>query len=163
MGDDSKLVRLQLTNLPGALRQIDGTWPAGIHLRTAELPADLPLIAELYNATFEDKVTSEEMTYLAYHPSLSHRGILLAFAGDTAVGLVVGSLAPASPDQAGRRGAIELLIVRPGYRRRGIGRALVHAVLSWLADQGVSTVSVSAEGSTVPTVLARYGFEPVDS
>ncbi len=167
MSDGSELVRLELNDLARALHQTDRPWPAGIGLRTAELPADLPLIAELYNAAFEDtgsdRVTPEQMACLAYHPSLSHRGILLACAGSTAVGLVVGSLDLTSANRAGRRGAIELLVVRPGYRRRGIGRALVHAILRWLADQGVSTVSASAEGSTVPALLARYGFEPVDS
>jgi len=165
--DDSEPVRLELTDPGRALRQMEGPWPAGIGLRTAELPADLPLIAELYNAAFEDtgtdQVTPEQMACLAYHPSLSHKGILLAFAGNTAVGLVVGSLDLTSAERAGRQGAIELLVVRPGYRRRGIGRALVHAILRWLADQGVSAVSVSAEGSTVPALLARYGFEPVDT
>ncbi len=165
MSDSSNLVHLELTDLPGALRRIGSAWPAGISLRTADLPADLPLIADLYNAAFDraepGKVTPEEIAHLTYHPGLSHKGILLALAGDTAVGLVVGSLDLTAPEEASRRGAIELLAVRPGYRRRGVGRALVHAALRWLVSQGVSRVSASAEGPDVLTVLARYGFKPI--
>jgi ribosomal protein S18 acetylase RimI-like enzyme len=156
------LVHLQLTNLAGAIRQAEGPLPTGIRLRTADPATDLPLIAELYNAAFGPadpaKATPEEVARLAQHPGLDPGGVFLAFDGDLAVGLGVASVEVSTAWQTAHRGAIELLAVRPAYRRQGIGRALIGAVLAWLADQGVVTVGASAEDPVVIALLQRHGF-----
>lgn len=162
MSTDDDLVYLQLTDLAGALRRVDARLPPGIGLRTADPAADLGCIAELYGAAFDmsspGKVTSDEVARLAQHPGLRANGVFLAFDGDLAVGLGVGRVDVPAPGGTAHQGAIELLAVRPGYRRRGIGRALIRAVLIWLASQHVATVGVSAEDPTLLAVLKQYGF-----
>lgn len=162
MSSDEGLAHLQLTDLPGVLRRVETPLPPGIYLRTADPAADLPLIAEVYNAAFEfsspGKATPEEVARLARHPGFSPSGVFVAFDGDLAVGLGVGSVDVPAPGGAVHRGAIELLAIRPGYQRRGIGRALIHAVLAWLAGQHIVTVGVSIKDPTLLTVLEKYGF-----
>jgi GNAT superfamily N-acetyltransferase len=157
-----RLVHLQLPDLAAALLRLEAPLPAGIRIRFAELAADLSLIAELYNTVFEPdspgKVSAGEVAHFAQHPGLNPGGVFLAFDDELAVGLGVGSLQVPAAAETIRQGAIELLAVRPGYRRRGIGRALIYQVLTWLAGQGVSTVGVSAEHPFLLTVLKRYGF-----
>jgi GNAT superfamily N-acetyltransferase len=159
------LIPLQLDDLPAAIRHTAGPLPPGMTLRTVEQPNDFPLIAELYNAAFglsdTRAVTPEQVAGLAHHPGLSAREAFLVFAGEQAVGLGVGSVELPPPGGASRRGAVELLAVRPGYRRRGIGRALLHAVLSRLHDLGVAQVAASVERAGPLTMLTRYGFRPV--
>jgi ribosomal protein S18 acetylase RimI-like enzyme len=55
---------------------------------------------------------------------------------------------------------VELLAIRPGYRRRGIGRALIYQVFRWLAEQQVRRVGATAENQAVVDILVRYGFRP---
>jgi GNAT superfamily N-acetyltransferase len=109
------------------------------------------------------KVTAEEVAGFSHHPGLSPAGVFLAVHGELAVGLAVARVAVPGWGQQKRQGALELLAVRPGYRRQGIGRALVYAVLTWLVHQGVSTVGVSAEESTLLAVLENYGFQPAST
>jgi GNAT superfamily N-acetyltransferase len=159
---DPPLIHLQLADPVAALARLDGAPPPGIRLRTVELPADLPPIVELYNAVFAPgdaaALTPAEFAHLDLHPGISPRGMFLAFAGEQAVGLVVGSVAVPAPGEGRRQGAVELLAVRPAYRGRGIGQALIHAVLAWLVGRGVSQVSASTDNAALPEILARYGF-----
>jgi ribosomal protein S18 acetylase RimI-like enzyme len=161
VGGESPFVHLQIA-LPriGAGR----TWPlpAGIALRTAQAPRDLAPIAELYNAAFgrdgDDAVTPQRVARFAYHPGLSPLGVFLAYAGDQAVGLGVARLAVPAPGQADHTGAVELLAVRPGFRRRGLAHALLDAILSWLAQQGVTLVEASTDRPAVIGLLMAHGF-----
>lgn len=165
MGHPEHLVHLQLPDLAEALPRLEAPLPAGVRVRVADLAGDRSLIAELYNAVFEPdspgKVSAGEVAHFAQHPGLDPGGVFLAFDGELAVGLGVGSLQVPGATETARRGAIELLAVRPGYRRRGIGRALIYRVLSWLAAQGVSTAGVSAEPPFLLRVLKRYGFREI--
>jgi ribosomal protein S18 acetylase RimI-like enzyme len=164
-GGRRRLAYLELTGPETVIAQGLAPLPAGHYVRPVELDADASLIAELYDAIFQpddpSKVTPQEVTRLDQHPGLSPTGVFLAFDRELAVGLAVGRVDVPKPDHAGHRGAIELLAVRPGYRRRGIGRALIYAVLGWLADRDVVTVSAAVEDPEVQGVLKRYGFRPV--
>jgi ribosomal protein S18 acetylase RimI-like enzyme len=184
VSDTERLVHLQLADPGAALGQLDRRPPAGIHLRAADLPADLPLIAELYNAIFAPdeaprgskaersaaagrsadpgQVTIQEFARLTQHPGISPTGMFLAFAGEQAVGLAVSKIDVPAPGGADHRGAIELLGVRTGFRRRGIGRALIRAALGWLVERGVQQVSASAANPIVPDMLSRYGFRRIE-
>lgn len=164
-------VALRLPDLPEALRRSGGPPPPGIHLRAVDLDTDLDAIAEVYNAAYglegADAITPHKVARFTWHPGLSATGTFLALDGERAVGLGVGSVEVPAPGGRARRGArapqgaVELLAVRPEYRRRGIGRALLHAVLGWLAGQGVRVVRASTEDAPALLLLQRYGFVPV--
>lgn len=154
-------VRLELV-LPDA-RSGDG-WPLppGVSIRHAEAPRDLVPIAELYNAAFgrdgDEAVTPQRVARFAYHPGVSPLGVFLAFSGDQAVGLGVARLGMAAAGETEHRGAVELLAVRPGYRQRGLARALLGAILDWLAEQGVTRVEASTDRPAVVCLLTQHGF-----
>jgi GNAT superfamily N-acetyltransferase len=164
-------VALQLSDLAEALRRTGDPPPVGIHLRAVDLEADLAAIAEVYNAAYglegAEAITPHKVARFTWHPGLRATGAFLALEGERAVGLGVGSVEVLAPGAGARRGArahqgaVELLAVRPEYRRRGLGRALLHAVLGWLAGQGVRVVRASAEDAPALLLLQRYGFVPV--
>jgi ribosomal protein S18 acetylase RimI-like enzyme len=157
---------VEMADLPAFLQQVEGTGglPQGITLRPVDPAQDEAAIAELYNAAFGfdplEKVTARDVAGYARHPGLAHEGVYLAFDGPLAVGLVVGRVDVPAPGGEAHRGAVELLAIRPGYRRRGIGRALIYHVFRWLAEQRVRRVGATAENPAVVHILTRYGFEP---
>lgn len=164
-------VALRLPDLPEALRRTGGPPPPGIHLRAVDLDTDLDAMAEVYNAAYglegAEAITPHKVARFTWHPGLRASGAFLALDGERAVGLGVGSVevpAPGARAHQGARaheGAVELLAVRPEYRRQGIGRALLHAVLGWLAGEGVRAVRASAEDAPAVLLLQRYGFVAV--
>ena len=162
MSESGSWISLQLNDLPDAMRRTEGPLPAGIRLRTVDLAADLPRIAALYNAAFgldsPDAITAELVAQFTWHPGLHPNGAFLAFDGHRAVGLGVGSVEVPAPGGRVRYGAVELLAVHPDHQRRGIGRALLHAVLGWLWGQGVSVAGASAQDLAPLAMLQRYGF-----
>lgn len=94
---------------------------------------------------------------------------LIAFAGETMVGVL---LLRAFPNHVRRKHAsmLDLLAVRPDYRRRGVGRALLNAAIR-AADEGLQLrrIEVNVPRRTghvgvMPTPLERFyasfGFEP---
>ena len=62
------------------------------------------------------------------------------------------------------RQARELLLysigVRPGDRRRGVGKTLVEEMLRWMEDAGVQDVWVLADNPGAEAFYAACGFEP---
>jgi GNAT superfamily N-acetyltransferase len=158
-------IALRLADLPRALARTAGPLPPGLCLRTVALPADLPHIAALYNAAFglddPEAVTPDQVAPFRRHPGLDPSGAFLALDGDLAVGVGVGSVEVPAAGDATRRGAVELLAVQPAYQRRGIGRALLHAVLGWLAGRGVAVVEAVVQAPTPLAMLERYGFARV--
>ena len=57
-------------------------------------------------------------------------------------------------------GLIEQVIVRPGRRRRGIGRTLVAAAVEALRERGALLVAAHAEeGGTTQRFFEAAGFE----
>jgi len=165
VGDTPEQVYVELADLQAFLRQVEGTisLPPGITLRPVNPACDEAIIAELYNAAFREpleKVTARDVAGYARHPGLEHEGVFLAFDGPLAVGLVVGRVDVPAPGGAGHRGAVELLAIRPGYRRRGIGRALIIRVFRWLAEHQVRRVGATAENPAIVGILESYGFRP---
>ncbi|MDZ4374430.1 MAG: GNAT family N-acetyltransferase [Phenylobacterium sp.] len=69
------------------------------------------------------------------------------------------TLEPEPAGQAAMR--MRRLYVRPGARRRGVGRTLVNALLQEALD-GVSLVTINAGGTLAPAFWEALGFEPVE-
>lgn len=78
-------------------------------------------------------------------------------AADALLGVAFGSLAPAA-DGAPRTGHVDLVAVRPGLRRRGVGRALLGAVEAALAGHGAVEVLLAGNPPFYawPGVDVRY-------
>jgi ribosomal protein S18 acetylase RimI-like enzyme len=81
--------------------------------------------------------------------------ILVAEADGRLVGSVIGTF-------DGWRGNIYRLAVHPGYRRRGIARALVAEVEEWLARQGARRVTALVEKDHPPATgfWEAAGYDP---
>lgn len=63
----------------------------------------------------------------------------------------------------GKRGYICDCFVEKTYRRRGIGRALIEAMLNWFVDKGVECVEADVYSSNTPSLMLfkGLGFEEV--
>ena len=169
MNDTRKLVAYELAGLGAGQGPPPPDLPPGIVLRPANLPADLPAINTLYQIVFAPPAASApdgdntenqaEVAGLIRHPGLAPPGIFLALHGELAVGLGIGRIEVPSAGDTTRRAAVELLAVRPAYRRRGIARALLRRLLSWLAERGVQTVLASTDDPIVAALLESHGFQ----
>ena len=156
-------IPLELADLPEALRRTQGPLPPGIRLRAVDQALDLPQVAALYNEAFSheegEALSPEQLARLVWHPGLSPKAAFLAFDGERVVGLGVASAE--TPGAGTRRGAVELLAVRPDYQQRGIGRALLHALLAWLAGEEIAVVRASVDDPKPLAILQHYGFVTV--
>jgi len=71
--------------------------------------------------------------------------VFVADAGDAVVGYVVGDLHRRPPwYPAGSFGFISDMYVRPEWRRKRVGTALVRALEQWMAGRGVTSVELLA-------------------
>ena len=79
--------------------------------------------------------------------------VLVAEADDRAVGYISCHV---DPDE----GRIGLVAVADGMRGKGVGHALVHAALDWLAARGLSRASVVTQGTNAEAqrLYERCGF-----
>lgn len=174
MFEAGDLVSYELAGLEAGQLTLDADPPPGILLRLANsaagLEADLPALVELCEASLlpaaapvpagDEGLACAEVAGLARHPGLAPPGVLVAFDGPLAVGMAVGRVEMPAAAESTRRAAVELLVVRPGYRRRGIARALLGRLLAWLAERGVETVVATTDQPVVAAMLKRYGFRP---
>ena len=64
-----------------------------------------------------------------------------------------------SVSAAGLFASIEDLYVRPGARRRGVGRALLEAVKERCTSRGVSYVEAQVEGEEAVSSYSALGYE----
>lgn len=168
MAETEDLTTYELSGLEAGQAPLPNEPPAGIVLRPADLAVELPVMVELCRASFllspgggtdeEGAGACAEVTGLLRHPGLAPPAALIALDGDLAVGLAVGRIEVPAAGEGARRAAVELLVVRPGYRRRGIGRALLGRLLAWLAARGVDAVVASTEDPIVAGILENHGF-----
>jgi GNAT superfamily N-acetyltransferase len=84
--------------------------------------------------------------------------VLAARAEGSTVGVAVLAYR-LSVSAAGLFASIEDLYVRPGARRRGVGRALLEAVEERCAARGVSYVEAQVEGEEAVTFYCALGYE----
>lgn len=80
--------------------------------------------------------------------------------GDVIAGFVMFSVESGSYEQDVTRGVIENLYVRPGYRNRGIGSALLSAAEDALAeDADVIALEVMADNEAARRFYRRHGYD----
>jgi ribosomal protein S18 acetylase RimI-like enzyme len=110
-------------------------------------------VAAALAAAEEASLDVPELTGLRPPPDGAGRGGLLALAGDVPAGAAVVT------DEADGRELTYLGVSAP-YRRRGLGRALVAAVLADARAAGVGRVTLAVDARNVPAVglYAACGF-----
>ena len=122
--------------------------PDGYHLRIADA-ADLPRIVELREAVGWG--VNEWALRVVLDPPDAR--CLVVESGDGLVGVGSGI-------SYGALGFVGNMIVDDGHRRRGVGSAILQAVLDFLEERGASRQELYATPAGRP-LYARYGFEPI--
>lgn len=128
------------------------TW----QLRTAG-PKDFGPIMAIERATFPTDAWSGSM--MAAELAAPHRHYLVAVAEDGALDGYAGLFAPIGADQAD----IQTIAVVPRARRRGLGRALMDALLAEAARRAAREVllEVRADNPGAQALYADLGFEQI--
>ncbi|MCD0481558.1 GNAT family N-acetyltransferase [Streptacidiphilus sp. ASG 303] len=88
---------------------------------------------------------------------------LVASVDGAAAGMAYLTLRPLSPLHGVRAAHVDYLHVRDGFRRGGVGRALLAAAASYAEEAGVSQVAVNVHPGLrdANRFFARWGFAPV--
>ena len=129
------------------------------------MAGDLPCLAgieraagELFRAIGMDDIADDEPPALSVYEHAQEAGLLWVAAGD---GKVVGYVMALQLDGQAH---LEQLSVAPAHGRRGLGAALVSAVVAWASALGAPAVTLSTFRD-VPwngPYYERLGFEVVD-
>ena len=118
--------------------------------------ADVPELVRLRRTMFEamgfddpTQLAAADAAAAAYFaraiPAGEFHGWLAFTAADEAVssgGAVIDQHPPGPSNLSGRTGYLMNVVTVPAYRRRGIGRRVVHTMLKWLAEQGIRHVEL---------------------
>jgi mycothiol synthase len=141
--------------------------PAGLEVRSYRPDADAEPVRQALNESFATDPFHHDVTpsnfrefYLkarGFDPSLW----LLGWAGDELAGFAL-----AYPQHAGEAdlGWVGTLGVRPAWRRRGLGEALLRAAFVALAERGLRRVGLGVDTENVAGALRLYervGMRPV--
>jgi ribosomal protein S18 acetylase RimI-like enzyme len=124
--------------------------------------ADVPALAELLSQLFSIEkdfradAARQRRGIQALIEQPRNRAVVLVARDDdgTAIGMVSGQLVVSTAEGA-PSAWIEDVVVAPGLRRLGIGRALLNAVLEWAATQGATRAQLLAD-QTNEAALAFY-------
>jgi mycothiol synthase len=119
-------------------------------------------LTEVQNKAFADSWgfnpnTRDEIVYRINSSGCSPENILMAFLGDRPVGYCwTRKNVEDNPAPGEFKGNIHMLGVDPDFRRKGIGRNVLLAGLSYLSSNGVTVVELTADGEDLKA-LALYG------
>src|SRR5205823_1526517 len=138
-------------------------WPQGITFRRfAKSMADAELWARLINETFNEPANPSRILDQFSEDGHSPEGYI--FAIDQATGREIGT-SRARIDLIGGKqiGYVGTVGVLPGYRRRGIARALVLQTLRYLAQQGMEDAVLFVEGQNhnARALYEKMGWRPI--
>jgi GNAT superfamily N-acetyltransferase len=132
---------------------------------------DIPDLVRLRRAMFEamgcddsNQLEAADAAAKAYFTEAIPAGGFYGWLAVTAQGEAVGSGGvvidqhpPVPGNLSGRIGYVMNLVTLPSYRRRGIARRVVQAMLEWLAEQGLQVISLHATEAGRP-LYERLGF-----
>lgn len=107
-------------------------------LRREDIPSILEIDSKITGAS-RSSLDSEKITYYLRNPMVCWG----AEAHGTLIGFMLGDIRGWEFGLS-ESGWIEILGVDPGYQRKGVGRALLNAMLDELKKRGVKTVRVVA-------------------
>lgn len=137
---------------------------ARIHYRPFR-NTDPPRLAEIWRARARERGVAQPMSPVLFEqlvlakPYFDNEGLILAFDDQTAVGFVHAAFGP-SEDQAGLShtfGVTSMLMVRPDYRRLGIGHALLKRSEDYLRRRGGKVLYGGGIYPLNPFYLGLYG------
>ncbi|MGC5013789.1 ribosomal protein S18-alanine N-acetyltransferase [Streptosporangium sp. DT93] len=119
-------------------------------------PDDLPAVMEIEHATFPADAWSEGMLRGELDDQPRTRHYVVALAGDVIVGY-------AGLAAAGDQADVQTIAVLAGWRRAGIGGALLTELLAEAARRGAVSVflEVRADNPDAQAVYHRFGFERI--
>jgi ribosomal protein S18 acetylase RimI-like enzyme len=152
---------------------IDSTWSpgaapvqdtSGVPVRSVRID-DLPSLCDLAAESFLLSRFSADPFFTSAQVQAFHREWVKNLCGGLAQGILVceieGELAGfITCALSGDEGRIPLIATRAGYRRRGLGRALVGSALRWFAEAGARVAHVKTQAHNYPalTLYHRAGF-----
>lgn len=142
-----------------------------LHTRPAE-QADLPALAELWEqlrsgggppVRMDQPNGPESAQRLAAAVRQGSPRVVVAVAGADVVGMAVLGLVPVAPLAEALAVQLSGVVVRSGWRRRGVGHALVSAAAGYAEECGVDHVvaSVYPHLREANRFYARLGFAPL--
>lgn len=149
------MLRPSLDNLP------EVALPPGFELR--------PVVAELHPAiwranrdAFRDHWGGSDESEAAMHRFLDAPGSdpslwLIAWDGEEIAGGVINGIRPEENEALGiRRGWLDSVFTRRGWRRRGLARALIARSLAVLRDRGMTSAALGVDADNPTGALGLY-------
>jgi ribosomal protein S18 acetylase RimI-like enzyme len=147
------------------------TGPDGITIRRASAD-DIPDLVRLRRTMFESmgyddlcQLAAADEAAAAYFADAIPSGEFYGWLAVTSSGQAVGSGGavidrhPPGPNNlTGRSGYIMNISTHPAHRRRGIARRMMHAIVRWLAAQGIHKFTLHATEMGRP-LYSELGFE----
>jgi mycothiol synthase len=145
--------------------------PAGFTLRTMREEDSLQCRVDMFNGSFIDHwnhhpLTAEQLEYYLSDPNYQRQRDLIAMSEDgTFAAFCYCHISAEENQRSGHaEGWIGTLGTRRGYRRLGLGRAMLLAGLRRLQDDGMSTALLGVDAQNPNGALKLYegvGFEQI--
>ena len=129
----------------------------------ADLESMVELLGELFSLEADfapDARTQRRGLSLMLRPS-PDRTVLVAEAGGEAVGMATAQLV-ISTAEGGPSALVEDVVVRPGHRGQGLGRALLAGLEAWAAMRGATRMQLLCDRGNAPALdfYAACGWSP---
>jgi len=150
----------------------DDAQPHGVSIRPATV-ADIPALVRLRRVMFEgmgwddhQQLAAAAAASAAYLAEAIPAGRFYGWVAVTPAGEVVSTGGviidqhlPTPSNLSGKIGYILNVATDPGYRRRGIARCIIQAMLTWLAEQSIQRAALHASDQG-RSLYESLGFGP---
>ena len=145
--------------------------PGGFRLSYLKNPDQIPAWVEMYNQSFVDHwnhydITPETAKYWHTLPEYRAELDLIAIAPDGTFAALCSCRLQPQTHAKRYTGWIEWLGTRRGFRRMGLGRAMLFAGMRQLQQAGADTVKLSVDSESLTGANHLYesvGFRPVET